>query len=179
MTAARCSPATPTTIDRMVANPYVGYDREPGPIASFFSRKVDDRLPAMERVVATTSDGVHVAYPFSRLAEERVVNDEIAGLPIAVFWGPGTASALDAQSVAGGRDVGATGLFSRRVGDRTLDFRAAGDGRFSDRQTGSLWSLVGEALSGPLAGTRLKLLPHGDYLWFAWAAFRPETDVRH
>ena len=159
-------------------NPYVGYDREPGPIPSFFKPRVDDRLPAMERVAAVTHGGVHVAYPFSRLAEERVVNDEIGGLPISVFWAPGTASALDAASVAGGRDVGATGVFSRRVDDRTLDFRTAGDGRFTDRQTGSVWNLLGEALTGPLAGSRLKLLPHGDYLWFAWAAFRPKTDVR-
>jgi hypothetical protein len=159
-------------------NPYAGYDRGSGPIASFFRRKVDDRLPAMERVVAVTRGEVHVAYPFGRLAEVRVVNDQVAGLPLVVFWAPGTASALDAESVAGGRDVGATGVFSRRIADRTLDFQPDDDGNFRDRQTGSMWTLLGEALSGPLAGTRMERIPHGDYLWFAWAAFRPETDVR-
>ena len=159
-------------------NPYVGYDRRTAPIASFFRRKMDDRLPAMERVVAVTIRNIDVAYPFTRLAKERVVNDEIAGRPISVFWAPGTASALDAQSVADGRDVGSTGVFVRRVGDRSLEFRPADDGRFIDRQTGSVWSLLGEALSGSLAGAQLERQPHGDYLWFAWAAFRPGTDVR-
>ena len=153
-------------------NPYVGYDRQTGPMASFFRRQLDDRLPAMERVVAVSREQVHVAYPFAHLAEVRVVNDEIEGLPVVVFWAPGTASALDAESVSGGRDVGATGFFSRRVANRTLDFRAAGAGRFTDRQTGSTWSLTGNAVSGPLSGTQLERLPHGDYLWFAWAAFR-------
>jgi hypothetical protein len=129
-------------------------------------------------VVAVTRGEVHVAYPFGRLAEVRVVNDQVAGLPLVVFWAPGTASALDAESVAGGRDVGATGVFSRRIADRTLDFQPDDDGNFRDRQTGSIWTLLGEALSGPLAGTRMERIPHGDYLWFAWAAFRPETDVR-
>ena len=147
-------------------------------MARFFRRKLDDRLPAMERVVAVSREQAHIAYPFERLAEEKVVNDEIEGLPVAVFWAPGTTSALDAESISEGRDVGSTGVFSRRVASRTLDFREAGAGRFTDRQTGSTWSLTGKAVSGPLSGTQLERLPHGDYLWFAWAAFRPETDVR-
>ena len=159
-------------------NPYVGYDRGRRPFAQFFRGEPDDRLPAMERVVAIAVDGVHVAYPFRRLAEVRVVNDQIAGVPVAILWAPGTASALDAESVAGGRDVGATGVFSRRVAGRTLDLRPAGDGRFEDRQTGSTWTVTGASVAGPLNGTRLNPLPHGDYLWFAWAAFRPATDVR-
>ena len=159
-------------------NPYVGYDRQKSPMASFFRRQLDDRLPAMERVAAVSREQVHIAYPFSRLTEVKVVNDEIEGFPVAVFWAPGTASALDTESISEGRDVGATGVFSRHVDGLTLDFRAAGAGRFTDRQTGSTWSLTGNAVSGPLSGTQLDRLPHGDYLWFAWAAFRPETYVR-
>lgn len=159
-------------------NPYAGYDWRPGPISEFFHREVDDRLPGMSRVVAVTSGDRHVAYPFARLARERAVNDRIGDLLLVVLWAPGTASALDAGTNAGGSDVGATGVFSRQLPSRALDFRPAGDGRFTDWQTGSTWDLEGRAVAGPLTGERLEPVPHGDYFWFAWAAFRPGTDVR-
>jgi hypothetical protein len=159
-------------------NPYERYDRGKGPISQFFSRKVDDRLKAMERVAAVNLDGRSVAYPFEALRQRRVVNDEIAGRPVVVFWAPGTASALDAGSIADGRDVGSSGVFLRRLDGRTLDFEWSEDGRFVDRGTGTSWDLTGRAVEGPLAGRRLEPIPHGDYFWFAWAAFRPDTDVR-
>ena len=159
-------------------NPYQGYDTRRGPIASLFSRDTDDRLPAMERVAAVTLGEEPVAYPFESLEEEPVVNDEIEGVPIVVFWAPGTTSALDDGLVSQGRDVGATGVFRRTVDARTLTFERTGDGRFRDQETGSEWDVTGQARSGPMAGTRLEPVPHGDYLWFAWAAFRPDTDVR-
>lgn len=88
----------------------------------------------------------------------------------------GTASALDAGSVSGGRDVGATGVFSRIVDGEELSFSADGDG-FVDEQTSSTWNVLGEATSGPLAGTQLEAVPHVDTFWFAWAAFRPDTTI--
>ncbi len=158
-------------------NPYTDYDSGKGPLAGFFSKRADDRLPAMERVAAVSHDGRHIAYPFSVLRKRRVVNDRIGALPVVVLWTSGTASALDAATVAGGRDVGASGVFERRIGDRTLTFEAEGPG-FRDRETGSRWDITGRATAGSLAGSRLRPLPHGDYFWFAWAAFRPDTDVR-
>lgn len=159
-------------------NPYEGYDRGSGPIRSFFRKLADDRLPAMERVAAVTLADRPVAYPFSSLRERPVVNDEIGGEEVVVFWSPGTSSALDHGTVAGGRDVGASGVFLRSLGDTVLTFEAAGEGRFRDTGTGSLWDITGTAVEGPLAGTRLTPVAHGDYFWFAWAAFKPETDIR-
>lgn len=132
----------------------------------------------MERVAAVKLDAIPVAYPFSALERRRVVNDEVNGQPLVVWWVPGTASALDTREIAQGRDVGSSGVFVRRVGARTLTFEAAGDLRFRDRETGSLWNAAGLAVSGPLARQALRPVPHVDYLWFAWAAFRPETEIR-
>ena len=159
-------------------NPYQGYDQSAGPIPSFFSREADRRLPAMERVAAVQVGDHSVAYPFSALSELRTVNDQVGDQPVVVLWAPGTASALDQGIIAEGRDIGSSGVFDPTVDGRVLTFnRDAADG-FRDRETGSTWDLTGRALSGPLAGTRLRPLPHGDYFWFAWAAFRPETDIR-
>ncbi|MGQ0561618.1 MAG: DUF3179 domain-containing protein [Gemmatimonadota bacterium] len=157
-------------------NPYPGYDdARGGPIAGFFRGRRDDRLPAMERVAAVVLGAESVAYPFSRLREPRVVNDRIGGRNLLIVWAPGTASALDRSEIAQGRDVGASGVFARDVNGRVLEFTPAGDGVFRDRQTGSRWNLLGRAVAGPLRGKQLERVPHGDYFWFAWAAFRPHT----
>lgn len=89
---------------------------------------------------------------------------------------PGTSSALDTATIADGRDVGATGVFDTTVEGRQLTFEAVGD-HFEDDETRSSWTVLGEATAGPLAGTRLRSVPHVDTFWFAWAAFRPDTTV--
>jgi hypothetical protein len=156
-------------------NPYERYDTRSSPIAGFFSSALDKRLPAMERVVAIDLTSSTAAYAFSLLARRRVINDEVGAVPLVVIWAPGTASALDAAAIRDGRDVGATAVFDRRVDGRALTFEAAGEGRFRDRETQSVWLLSGRALEGPLAGRRLVPVPHGNHFWFAWAAFRPDA----
>jgi hypothetical protein len=157
-------------------NPYARYDdRRNSPIASFFRRDTDPRMPAMERVVAMEL-GPGWAVSFETLAEARVVNATAEGLPFVVFWAPGAASALDHERIAEGRDVGQTATFDRRVNGRVLTFWPSSGG-FEDRETGSRWDLAGRAVSGPLAGSRLTATPHGNHFWFAWVVFRPDTEV--
>lgn len=160
-------------------NPYRRYDdlrRRHYP--KFFQGPGDDRLPAMERVVAIDLEGESVAYPFSTLRERRVVNDEIGHRSIVVFWTRGTASALDKARISQGRDVGASNAFDRRVHGRTLEFEAYGDGAFRDAETGSTWDILGRAIAGPLQGVELEPIPHGNHFWFAWAVFKPDTRVK-
>lgn len=159
--------------------PYAGYDA-PGnsPLAAFFRVGRDERLPAMERVVAVKLGTESVAYPFSRLRDARVVNDVLAGRSIVVMWAPGAASAVDARQVSAGRDVGATGVFDRALNGRILTFDPAAPGRFRDRETRSTWDILGRAVAGSLHGQQLTRIAAGDYFWFAWAVFRPETRVR-
>ncbi|MCZ6915601.1 MAG: DUF3179 domain-containing protein [Gemmatimonadetes bacterium] len=156
-------------------NLYGGYDRGRGPWPTFFSRRPDGRLPAMERVAAVELNGHSVAFAFSALAEKRVITEDIGGVPVVAFWAPGTASALDAQLIADGRDVGSSGVFDRRLDGRVLRFEPAGDGRFTDRETGSTWDILGRAVEGPLRGRQLTPIVHGNHFWFAWGAFKPET----
>lgn len=157
------------------SNPYVGYDDANSP-AFLFRGVSDGRLPPKERVITFERDGEAVAYPFTELEEARVVNDDVAGDPVVVFWHPGTASALDARTIANARDVGAATVYERTVDGRTLSFSWDGEA-FRDAETGSEWSLLGEAVSGELQGARLTPVVHDNTLWFAWAAFRPETRI--
>ncbi len=156
-------------------NPYVGYDNvDQRPF--LYDGPVDERLPPMEKVVAVGLDDTYKAYPHSITQEERVIHDELDGRVIAVFHAEGAVSALEAAEIASSREIGSTGVFDRRVAGRTLHFDYH-DGRFVDRETGSTWSITGEAVEGSLRGERLTSLEHGDYFSFAWFAFRPETEI--
>jgi thiol-disulfide isomerase/thioredoxin len=130
----------------------------------------------MARVVTVDLNGEAVGYPYDVLQEVHVVNDTVGGVPIVVLWAPGTASALDAGSVAGGDDVGAATTFSRELDGQTLTFVFDGD-RIVDEQTGTEWDVLGQAVSGPLAGSQLTPVVSINHFWFSWAAFRPETHV--
>ena len=159
-------------------NPYQGYDRGGGPWDRFFRHgRKDDRLPAMERVVALESDGEYLALPFSVLKDERVAQVRVGSLDVVVFWASGTASAVDNSTIARGRDVGSSTSFSPRVDGRVLTFEPSGNGRFRDRETGSEWNLSGRAVKGELEGTQLAEIVHGNHFWFAWGVFRPDTEI--
>jgi hypothetical protein len=157
-------------------NPYAGYD-DPGgsPLSGFFGGRADPRLPAMARVVAVEL-GKGWAASFDHLQDRHVVNETVAGTPLVVFWKAGAASALDRSEISRGRDVGQTAVFDRRLDGRVLTFRAVRGG-FRDRETGSGWTLSGRAVDGPLRGKQLRAIPHGNHFWFAWAVFRPDTEL--
>ncbi len=154
-------------------NPYAGYDRADSP-PFLFSGDTDGRLLPKDRVVAVTIGDADVAFPFKVLEKERVVNYTVSGEDLVVLFKSGAASALDRASIRESRDVGATGVFSRRVNGQTLSFQANGD-TFIDKETGSEWDILGRAVSGRLAGTELSPIVHGDHFWFAWGAFNPDT----
>ncbi len=160
------------------SNPYVGYDRE-GSRPFLFEGEIDDALPPKERVAAVRTGDRAIVYPFTRLAEEAPVNDRIEAEPVVVLFDPSVASALDSESIAAGRVVGAAAVFERTVDGRELSFESVGErGEVRDRQTGSLWDLSGRATRGPLAGSRLRPVAHDDQFWFALAAFFGNPDIR-
>ncbi len=155
--------------------PYAGYDSvDDRPF--LFSGPLDGRLRATARVLAVETGGASVAYPFEFLRSQGVVNDRVGGEDLVVMFDPALRSAFnDASSnvqIAGGATV-----FSRRLAGKFLTFRLV-DGVVQDADTGSAWSPTGLALSGPLAGARLEPIRHGQYFWFAWAVFKPDTELR-
>ena len=126
----------------------------------------DDRLHTKEFVVGVALDNAAKAYPFSRLNEQPVVNDELDGQPLLVVFEPRSATGV---------------VFRRDVDGRVLhlSLETAGglDGtRLVDEETGTIWSaFTGEALQGPLAGERLERVKSTSSFWFGWKDFYPET----
>jgi hypothetical protein len=130
----------------------------------------------MARVLTVDLNDEAVAYPYEVLQDQAVINDTVAGQEIVVFWQPGTASALDASSIAEGEDVGAGASFSRILEGQTLTFSFDGE-KILDDQTGSEWDVFGKAVSGEIAGSQLEPVVSVNHFWFSWAAFRPETRI--
>ncbi len=157
-------------------NPYEFYSSRGAPFA-FFDEEVDDRFPALERVVGVSSGGVEKAYPFSVISGVGVVNDVVAGTDVVVFWGGDTADALDSSLIDASQAVGTAVAYSPIVDGQKLTFRQISDSVYEDDQTGSRWTILGVATDGPLAGELLELIVHRNEFWFAWAAFFPDGEV--
>ena len=157
-------------------NPYAGYDDVDNSPFLYEGSKTSGTLPPMARVITVDSGGQAVAYPYDVLRREQVVNDTVGGEPVVVLWKLGTASALDDDAVAAGRDVGSAAVFSRTLDGASLTFRSEG-GRIVDEQTGSEWNALGRALEGELTGEQVERVVSIDHFWFSWAAFRPDTRV--
>ncbi len=103
-------------------------------------------------------------YPYPLLLRRPVVDDTLAGVPLAVFWS-------DSVLVAG--------VFSRRLDGHVLRFRWEGRA-IRDTATGSRWSATtGIAAAGKLAGKSLEPLPFTFPYWFAWHDFHPGTAIAH
>jgi hypothetical protein len=88
-------------------NPYAGYDSVDAPPFFPAANSDDDRLPPKERVVFFERGGKAFAVRFSALAERKQIELDAGGEELVVSWTPGTASALDADAIADGREVGA------------------------------------------------------------------------
>lgn len=156
-------------------NPYVGYD-DVGSSPFLYTGPTDRRLRAMERVMTVSIGGEDVAYPFTVLEKVGVINDTVGGRSIAVFFQKGVASALDGSSIAESRDIGTAAVFSRAVDGKPLTLTRAAGG-FTDKQTSSTWTILGEASGGPFKGKRLSPIVSGQHFWFSWAAFKPKTRI--
>ena len=160
---------------RYGSNPYVGYDQiDSSPF--LFDKLVDERMLAKTRIVSVEIADEAVAYKYETLAENKVINDLIADKPVVVFWQAGLNSALDASTIKNSKDVGEVGVFSRELAGKVLEFEYKNDA-FVDKQSGSTWNILGQAVDGELKGSSLRPIIHDNTLWFAWAAFKPETRI--
>jgi hypothetical protein len=153
--------------DTLGFDPYEAYYRDGSP-GVLGRANQDERLPVKQHVIGLRVGDQAKAYPFSALNDEPVVNDELAGLPVAVFFHASSASGV---------------VFDRRLGDRVFTFHPGGgaDGQdllVVDEETNTLWrALTGEAVRGPLTGERLTPIPITQVFWFGWVDYYPQTLV--
>lgn len=155
-------------------NPYINYDSSNMPF--MFDGNPDDRMASTGWVLTAVVGDQPVAYPYTLLAQDVVINHTVDDVPVVAFWKIGLASPLDAAEINESRETGMAALFSPVVDGQVLTFRHEDD-TITDEQTGSTWNIYGEAVAGPLMGAELAYMDCSPRLWFAWAETHPDTIV--
>ena len=123
----------------------------------------DDPLKPRDLVIGITVNGAATAYPMSRLEKQAPVTDTLGGTPLVVM--------LDASKKA-------VRAFERTVDGRALSFSIKqGTSQITDAETGSTWEFTGRAVSGALAGRRLRPVRVLKDYWFDWKIYHPDTAV--
>jgi hypothetical protein len=146
--------ASPSSMPSLDHPTYVGVKQQSDP-------------PFPDEKVLGVAVGPPRMYPIGLLDSYEVINDEGGGVPYVV-----ARCAL----------TDFTGALDRRVAGRTLTFENSGALWrdmlvLRDKETGTYWSpATGVALSGPLEGERLRLLPGAVVTTAdAWQELVPET----
>lgn len=123
----------------------------------------DERLYVKEFVVGLEINGDPVAFPFSVLNAEPVVNHVVGGEVILVVFNA---------------DTGTGVIFEREVDGQILTFSQVEGTTVMDTETGTIWNgLNGEALDGPLAGNTLTRVKSTSSFWFGWKDWYPDSEI--
>ena len=123
----------------------------------------DDQLKPRDLVIGVTASGAAKAYSMARLERQAPVNDTLGGTPLVIM--------LDTSK----KSVRA---FESTVDGRALAFVVKpGTAQFTDAETGSTWEFTGRAVSGPLAGRRLRPVNVLKDYWFDWKIYHPDTAI--
>ena len=153
--------------DSMGSNPYARY---------FNPDDIDNRLPAMERIINVYSKGENKVYPFSIISEKSVINDCFNSKCLVLFHNFGTVSVLDEKNIEESSDIGTVTVFSSIIDGKKLVFKKKG-AVFKDNKTKSTWDLTGLCTAGKLKGKQLNIEPYSIHFAFSWLSFYPESVV--
>jgi hypothetical protein len=130
--------------------------------------EADEWLEDREPVIELELEGDARAYPIQILIWHEIVNDTVAGQPVAVTFCPLCNTAL---------------VFDRCLDGQVLDFGTTGNLRSSDlvmydRQTETWWQQFGgDAVVGELAGAELEHIPARIVAWEDFAARHTDGGV--
>jgi hypothetical protein len=133
------------------------------PVATSFA--FDKSIGPRTLVIGLTVNGVSKAYPFDALVKQRLIIDDVGGVPIFIVIGD------DKKSVR---------AFERVVDGRKLEFFVKPNTSaltLVDAETGSEWDFTGKGTGGALAGRQLKKVALLNDYWFDWQTYNPKTLV--
>jgi hypothetical protein len=124
---------------------------------------LDERLPMKFLVLGLVAQNQSRAYPADAVAGQKVVNDQLGDISLAIFC-------VDDYLQ----------VFDRCIdGDNKLTFEASDQvDRFVDVESGSEWSATGACVSGKYEGRQLSAIPHYNKIfWYVWSDYFPGGDV--
>ncbi len=120
------------------------------------------------RVLGIMVDGIARAYPIAIMNYHEIVNDKFIKTPVVITYCPLCGSGIAYLAKIGGK--------SRTFGVSGLLYNS--DVLLYDRQSESLWSqLMSEAVTGPMKGMKLEIIPTSNTSWGDWKSRHPNTLV--
>ena len=111
-------------------------------------------------IVGVEIDGQATAYDLGQLQKHKLVNDELAGMPLLAVSDADNSSAF---------------VYSRALDGQTLSF-AHKDDKLVDNETGSEWNHLGRCIKGKLKGKSLAQQQSYQQFVRAWIIFHPHTN---
>jgi hypothetical protein len=129
---------------------------------------IDNRLPLKDIVLGICWNDQTKAYPFNSMPQDgAVINDRVDDLEVLVIFDAASKTAIPYRRRLNGQV--STFYEVEPTGPLPVEFR--------DVETGTRWNMLGQAIAGPLRGESLEQIPAYNSMWFAWAAYWPETLV--
>ena len=128
----------------------------------------NDKLSPRTLIAGLVVNGKAVAYPLPALEKQRLILDSID-----------SHSGVTPLFIVLGDDNKSVRAFERTVDGRTLNFYVKPETapiQLTD-ETATTWDFTGKAVSGPLAGKRLKKIYALKDYWFDWKIYHPDTKV--
>jgi|TARA_Y100000310_G_scaffold337312_1_gene424089 hypothetical protein len=131
-------------------------------------QEADNWIEDNELVLAITHKGTTRVYPLQILVWHEIVNDNIAGDPIAITYCPLCGSGI---------------AYKRIINNKEVEFGTSGKLYNSnlvmyDRLTDSYWTQIdGLAIIGELTGTKLQAISIDTVVWRDWKTNHPNSEV--
>lgn len=124
---------------------------------------LDTRLPPKTRILGIERESLSGAVHVSVVKEAGIVSMELGMLQLVAFYD---------------NDLETVRLFERKAaGDATPLTFAFLEGKIVDNQTKSEWTVEGRCTYGRYREKNLIPVMHINAMWFAWAAFYPQTVI--
>ena len=125
-------------------------------------------LAPHELMLGVTIAGQSKAYPLKSIVAARLIQDQVAGVPIVILVGP------DKESIR---------VFKARLTESPITFLSVQGASSTpetvmrDAETSGNWNFEGCAISGTLSGMCLAPIDANKDYWFDWMNHHPNTSV--
>ncbi|MXV49985.1 DUF3179 domain-containing protein [Pedobacter sp. HMF7647] len=110
-------------------------------------------------ILGVAQNNVAKAYDWNSLVKHKFISDSLENLPLAIY--------LE-------KDNASFHVWSRELDGRAIRLKL-NDGKITDQATGSVMSVDGSFVSGPMTGKKLTEIQGYQEFWHSWKTFHPQT----